>query len=58
VRRDLRRNIENLETRLKLLNIGLMPLLIGLGGVLTWLWRARRRRLAVRPGVAAAGTGR
>jgi ABC-type uncharacterized transport system involved in gliding motility auxiliary subunit len=44
VRRNLRRDIESLDARLKLINIGLIPVLIGIGGLLAGLWRIRRRR--------------
>jgi len=46
VRRELRSNIERLEARLKFLNIGGMPLLVGAGGILLGLYRVRRRRRA------------
>jgi ABC-type uncharacterized transport system involved in gliding motility auxiliary subunit len=44
VRRNLRRDIEDLDRRLKLINIGLIPVLIGIGGLCAGLWRIRRRR--------------
>ncbi|TFH46520.1 MAG: ABC transporter, partial [Lysobacterales bacterium] len=44
VRRNLRRDIENLDTRLKFINIALVPILIGIGGLAAGLWRVRRRR--------------
>ncbi len=44
VRHQLHRNIESLDSRMKFLNIGLMPLLIGTGGVFIGLQRMRRRR--------------
>ena len=50
VRRDLDRDIENLGTTLKLINIGLIPLLISLGAIGAVVLRARRRRKRV-PGM-------
>ncbi|MDX1431539.1 MAG: Gldg family protein [Gammaproteobacteria bacterium] len=47
VRRALRQDIEELESWLKFANIGLIPLLIGAGGLAAGLWQARRRRVAV-----------
>ncbi|MBT8132286.1 MAG: Gldg family protein, partial [Gammaproteobacteria bacterium] len=44
VRRDLDKDIESLGTRLKLINIGLVPLLISVGGLAAVMLRARRRR--------------
>ena len=44
VQRDLRRDIDNLETRLKFFNIGLIPLLIALGTLAVGLVRMRRAR--------------
>jgi len=44
VRRNLRRDIERLDTRLKFVNIALIPILIGIGGLLAGLWRINRRR--------------
>ena len=44
VRRNLRRDIDNLDTRLKFVNIALIPILIGFGGLAASLWRTRRRR--------------
>ena len=44
VRRNLRRDIDNLDTRLKFLNIALIPILIGIGGLAAGLWRIHRRR--------------
>ena len=43
VRHDLRKDIENLETLVKFVNIGLMPFLIGVAAVLFALWRRRQR---------------
>ncbi|MDM8567072.1 Gldg family protein [Candidatus Halobeggiatoa sp. HSG11] len=51
VQHELRKNIENLETQMKFINIGLMPLLIGLGGItLGVLGRRRRKSLRVARG--------
>ena len=47
VRRQLRANIEALESALKFANIGLVPILIGLGGLAAGLLQLRRRRAAV-----------
>ena len=44
VRRNLRRDIDSLDTRLKFINIALVPILIGIGGLLVGLWRIHRRR--------------
>ena len=44
VRHNLRRDIENLDTRLKFLNIALVPILIGFAGLAAGLWRIHRRR--------------
>ena len=44
VRRNLRRDIDRLDTRLKFVNIALVPILIGIGGLLAGLWRVNRRR--------------
>ena len=52
VRHSLRKDIETLETSLKFINIGLVPIVIGIGGLLAGLHRMRRRRAAVRPGAA------
>lgn len=45
VRRNLRRDIDSLDTRLKFINIALVPILIGIGGLLVGLWRIHRRRI-------------
>ena len=47
VRRQLRADIEALESALKFANIGLVPILIGLGGLAAGLLQLRRRRAAV-----------
>ena len=63
VRRELRQDIDQLERSLKFANIGLMPLLIALTGLLAGLWRLNQRRKIpdpVRPGpdgVRPAPTG-
>jgi ABC-type uncharacterized transport system involved in gliding motility auxiliary subunit len=44
VRRSLRASIERLESRLKFANVALVPILIGVGGLLVGLARMRRRR--------------
>lgn len=44
VRRELRQDIDQLERSLKFANIGLMPLLIALTGLLAGLWRLNQRR--------------
>ena len=46
VRRDLRRSIESLEGWIKFINIGLVPILIGLLGLAAGVWQLRRRRPA------------
>ena len=46
VRRELRRSIESLEGWIKFVNIGLMPVLIGLFGLAAGIWQVRRRRPA------------
>ena len=46
VRRQLRADIEALESWLKFANIGLVPILIGLGGLAAGLTQIRRRRTA------------
>ena len=47
VRRQLRSDIEMLESWLKFANIGLVPILIGLTGLVAGLLQLRRRRTAV-----------
>ncbi len=47
VQHELRKNIASLETQMKFINIGLMPLLIGLGGITLGVL-GRRRRKALR----------
>ena len=47
VRRRLRADIEALESWIKFANVGLVPLLIGLGGLAAGLVQLRRRRTAV-----------
>ncbi|HEC16087.1 MAG TPA: hypothetical protein ENI99_05890 [Sedimenticola sp.] len=46
VQHELRKDIEHLEGWIKFINIGLVPLLIGLGGIAHGLYRLRRRRAA------------
>ena len=46
VRRELRRSIESLEGWIKFINIGLMPILIALLGLVAGIWQVRRRRPA------------
>lgn len=46
VQHELNKNIERLENTIMFLNIGLTPLLVGIGGV--WLSLRRRRRAAVK----------
>lgn len=53
VQHSLRRDIDSLGTRLKFLNIGLMPALVGLAAVGVGAWRAGRRSVDRR-----TGTGR
>jgi ABC-type uncharacterized transport system involved in gliding motility auxiliary subunit len=48
VRHELRKNIENLEGWLKFVNIGMMPILIGVGGVVVGSYQLRRRKKGVR----------
>jgi ABC-type uncharacterized transport system involved in gliding motility auxiliary subunit len=48
VRRSLRRNIEELHAKVRFANIGLVPLLIAIGGVLVALVRYQRRRASIR----------
>jgi len=52
VRHSLRKDIEALEASLKFINIGLVPIVIGIGGLLAGLHRMRRRRAAMRTGAA------
>ena len=52
VRHSLREDIETLEASLKFINIGLVPIVIGIGGLLAGLHRMRRRRAAMRAGAA------
>ena len=52
VRHSLRKDIETLEASLKFVNIGLVPIVIGIGGLLAGLHRMRRRRAAMRTGAA------
>jgi len=54
VRHELRKDIEGLETEVKVVNIALVPLLIALGGLLVG-WQRRRRRRTARESSAGAG---
>ena len=45
VQHELRKNIESLESWVKFLNIGLVPILIGLGSVIISVAHRRRRKL-------------
>jgi ABC-type uncharacterized transport system involved in gliding motility auxiliary subunit len=44
VQHELHKNIASLETQMKFINIGLMPLLIGIGGITLSLFNRRRRK--------------
>lgn len=44
VQHELQKNIESLESIMKFMNIGLMPLLVGIGGVVISVYRLRRRQ--------------
>lgn len=48
VRRELRKDIEGLESWIKFANIGLIPILIPIGGMLLGVYRVRRRRAELR----------
>jgi ABC-type uncharacterized transport system involved in gliding motility auxiliary subunit len=48
VRHELRKNIESLEGWMKFVNIGMMPIFIGIGGVVVGSYNLRRRKKAVR----------
>jgi ABC-type uncharacterized transport system involved in gliding motility auxiliary subunit len=48
VRHELRKNIENLEGWLKFINIGMIPILIGIGGLVVGSYQMRRRKKGVR----------
>ena len=54
VRHSLRQDIETLETALKFVNIGLVPIVIAIGGLLAGVHRRRRRRRAVSRPVGGA----
>ena len=47
VRHDLRKDIETLEGWLKFANIGLVPLLITIIGLLALAWKLHRRQASV-----------
>jgi len=44
VQHELQKDIEKLDSRLKLINIGLVPLLVAFGGILLSFYRSRRKR--------------
>jgi ABC-type uncharacterized transport system involved in gliding motility auxiliary subunit len=44
VQHELQKNIEGLEGGMKFINIGFMPLLIGIGGIIISIYRHRRKR--------------
>ncbi len=44
VQHELRKNIDSLENVVKFLNIGLMPLVIAVGGIVLGAWNMRRRQ--------------
>lgn len=46
VRRELRKDIERLGGWMKFINIGLVPLLIGIGGLVAAAWKLRRQAWA------------
>ena len=48
VRHELRKNIESLEGWMKFVNIGMMPIFIGIGGVVVGSYNLRRRKKAAR----------
>lgn len=48
VRHRLRQDIETLQSRLKAINIGLVPLLIAISGLIVGVVRVRRRRRSLR----------
>lgn len=52
VQHELRRNIDNLDRVLKFVNIGLMPILIGLAAIVVGVVRMRRRANSRRPAAA------
>ena len=54
VRHELRRNIENLESWVKFINIGLVPLLIAVGGILIAVHRVRQRKSPLKSTVQTA----
>lgn len=47
VQHELRKSIENMEDWMKFLNIGLMPILVGVTGLVVGMYRVRRKRAAV-----------
>lgn len=53
VQHELQKNIDSLENVVKFLNIGLMPLVIAVGGVVLGAWNMRRRQRGHDPGPKA-----
>ena len=47
VRHELRKNIESLEGWMKFVSIGMMPVLIGIGGIVVGSYQVRRRKRGV-----------
>lgn len=54
LRHELRKDIESLEGWMKFINIGMMPVLIGIGGLVVGSYQIRRRKKGVR---TTANTG-
>ena len=54
VRHELRKDIESLGSWMKFINIGLMPLLIGIGGIIIGVLQMRRRRRRTPPAAIKA----
>lgn len=52
VRHELRKDIANLENRIKLINIALVPFAVFAAALLVAAWRYRRRNLPARPSAA------
>jgi len=44
VQHELQKDIEHLESRLWYVNVGLMPIFVGIVGILVWAFRSSRRR--------------
>ena len=51
VQHQLHKNIERLNNQMAFINIGLMPLLIGFGGITLSMWNRRRRKKLANPTV-------